>query len=396
MSAVIFDLGGETAKIGLSTEDVPGLLACTKHHEGAFFSNGVDMSSQQKLELYGWKHCWKDGVASFIDEPGFEDGGGMESLIRYGYQERGVDPEGSTAHICIPPHVINIGEEAGDDHLENFGELFFEKLGVDTLSIADKCMMCLVGTGKTSGIVVEVGADMTFVNSYVEGGTNEIIAGPWNVSLNLGGTVQTLMMTKLHHGDLSDYVTGIDTGGGAGRTFSGIPNTLMAHFKVRVPFCLFCPELHLCDAQFCSGPLAPPHAIRSPYSHLLLPCCRGPCSLSCFFSFVKHTHGYCELDADAILARHQTASYDEKGAGTCSADCPKETYTMPDGQEVHIDYPLFIGGEVLFYPEITGDRFSEDTQPITIGNVMGDGDGKGERFCDYVCEGECCVHNMQQ
>ena len=161
MKSIIIDLGSSSIKVGYNNEDVPKFElpsyigetheeiidgAIVKDENKTYISSSCDQILN-KLKLY---YPIKNG--SFINK---DD---INLIFNYIYKQLDItSPEEIAAHrVLIAEPIFN-----GNKNKKNISEYLFETLGVPSIFFGAQPVLSLLGTGRTSGTVLESGDNIT-------------------------------------------------------------------------------------------------------------------------------------------------------------------------------------------------------------------------------------------
>lgn len=186
--AVIFDNGSGIFKGGLAEDDTPRIQFQTivgvpkkdslmiGMDQKEFYIGSETTEKKTMLDLY---YPIESGVINNWDQ--------MEQIWSYAYEtELAVDPSEHAALVTEPP----LNNKA---NREKIIELFFEKFQVDSFYLAISSVLSLYSSGKTTGLVVDLGYGDSFTVPIYEG-----FALPYGVSrLSIGGNKLTKSLLNM-------------------------------------------------------------------------------------------------------------------------------------------------------------------------------------------------------
>lgn len=202
-NVAVIDLGSSSMKAGMTIleEDAPRYVvpSVVGRPRGSYTGKGHDSwfvgaDAQNKRGILDLTYPIEGGLVRNWDD--------LEKLWHHLYYEQlRVTPEEHPALLVDSP--INL--KASRD---NMGEYFFETFGVPLFYVADQSVMSLYASGRTTGVVLQSGHDMTYIVPIYQGYaiTSHL------TSLPFGGRHFSEFLAKL----LSDR--GLDIGSGSYKT----------------------------------------------------------------------------------------------------------------------------------------------------------------------------------
>lgn len=194
--SLVLDLGTATTRYGWSGQDAPvsslPTVVGTGSHREAMLSLGLQESyvGSEAHNLRGILQLEKPLIGGQIQD--FEM---MEKVFGYCVEnchsyrpDRNGNSDNSELNILISVSPLQSVKES-----QKFYEMIYEEFGFKGCFLANKSVMSLYGSGKTTGLCVDSGYDMTYIVPCVEGRT----LSEATVGLSKGGKHVTERMLNL-------------------------------------------------------------------------------------------------------------------------------------------------------------------------------------------------------
>jgi hypothetical protein len=195
IDVLVLDHGTGFIKAGFAGQDaprlvIPTLVASQSAASSAFSSSssssssssdatGASASAQEwigadALHAYRAAHAPDanaDDAASFaltcpIERGQITDWDAMQRIWDYIFRQLRVDPARHAVLIALPPPIHQKSAQATRERL---AEIFFQQYRVRALCIANACVLSLFASGRTTGLVLELGEGATFAVPVFEG-----------------------------------------------------------------------------------------------------------------------------------------------------------------------------------------------------------------------------------
>ncbi|XP_064645373.1 actin, clone 302-like [Lineus longissimus] len=151
---VVLDIGSSSVKAGLSADDIPEIVfptVCGKpkfHRQNSEIKgNYVGSAAVSNRDILSLKYPVKDGIVQNTDD--------FQKLLEYAFHEKlKISPEDHPVILsetpCTPRQIR-----------EKCAEVMFESHYIPSLYIANQAVLSLIAAGRTTGLVLMAGEDVT-------------------------------------------------------------------------------------------------------------------------------------------------------------------------------------------------------------------------------------------
>ena len=156
-SVAVLDIGSSSVKAGWAGDDVPSLIF------PSVLSNSFKKDIESVEADVRGSAALADEFISPIQRGIVKDWKKMESLLQITFDKLGVSPGDSVSVLVAESPRTTPGDRM------ILADLLFEKFAVPSISIGNSASLSVFAAGRTSGVVVEMGAGLTSVVPVYEG-----------------------------------------------------------------------------------------------------------------------------------------------------------------------------------------------------------------------------------